>query len=221
MARRFSLRETFSAENLRQVWRAHVWPALRDQSCEDLIEYYDYNVMIDENVRKLSSRILNGNYRTSATLALEVTKADKLVRRTQVPTAEDALVFQAITEAILPAMQKGAPTSRAFFSRSHTSPRGIHTLEVSPLYPWFKLWPKYQTDILDFAKAHRYLVVTDIQNFFDSIPHWAIDRSLSLVDGNERACRSRENQASYQERIALSAIAKNRDCAAHDEKTHD
>jgi hypothetical protein len=34
----------------------------------------------------MASRILNGNYRTSTTLTLEVTKADKLLRRIQVPT---------------------------------------------------------------------------------------------------------------------------------------
>ena len=72
--RRF-FKEAFSALNLEKVWRDYVWPALRDQSCEDLIEYYDYNVNIVENARKLSAKVLDGNYRTSSSLALEVTKA--------------------------------------------------------------------------------------------------------------------------------------------------
>lgn len=164
------------------VWQKRVWRALRDQGCQDLIEYYDYNVAIDDNIRKLSPRVINGNYRTSRSLVLEMTKADKLVRKIQVPTPQDALTFQAITEAVLPIALGKEPTQKAYFSRSHDTPRGIHTMDAHPLYPWFKLWPKYQTDILDFTRAHKYLVITDIQNFFDSVPHSAIDRALSLVD---------------------------------------
>ena len=50
---------------------------------------------------------------------------------------------------------------------------------------WFKLWPKYQTEILDFTRARKYLIITDILNFFDSIPHTAVDRSLSLISVNQ------------------------------------
>ena len=82
-------------------------------------------------------------------------------------------------------MKRNSPAKTAYFSRSHTAPRGIHTVDVSPLYPWFKLWPKYQTEILDFTRAHKYLIITDILNFFDSVPHSAVDRSLSLISVNQ------------------------------------
>ncbi|HLY03005.1 MAG TPA: RNA-directed DNA polymerase [Candidatus Cybelea sp.] len=177
----FSLKQSFSEQRLKDVWGDHVWRGLRKQGCQDLIEYYDYNVTVDENIRKLSAKIVNGTYRTSRPLILELNKADKLVRRIQVPTPEDALTFQAIAEAVLPAAKAHSPSSKAYFSRSHNAPKGIHTMNAGLLYPWFKLWPKYQTDILDFAKDHKYLVITDIQNFFDSVPHSAIDRSLSLI----------------------------------------
>ena len=181
MKGKFSLDRVFDPERLLKIWRAHVWPALRDQSCEDIIEYYDYNVAIVENIRKLSARVRRGNFTTSQPLQLELSKADKLVRRTQIPTPEDALVLQAIAESIFPIAEVNAPSCKAYFSRSHTTPKGIHTMDNSQLYPWFKLWPKYQTNILEFAKSRKYLVITDIQNFFDSVPHPAIDRSLSAI----------------------------------------
>jgi hypothetical protein len=186
MSTQFSLRNTFSVQNLRAVWHDRVWPALRDQGCEDMIEYYDYNATIAANVQKLSPKVINGNYRTSLALLLELNKADKLVRQIQVPTPEDALVFQAIAETILPLAMSHSATTKAFFAWSHSTPKGIHTMDVSPLYPWFKLWPKYQTEILDFAKAHKYLVITDIQNFFDSVPHSAMDRALTLIGADQR-----------------------------------
>ena len=158
---------------------------MRDQGCDDLIEYYDYNVNIVDHSKRLSPQLVSGNYRPSRSLVLHLTKADALMRRTQIPTPDDALIFQVLTESLLQLVAKRAPTKKAYFSRSHGTPRGIHTMEVHGQYPWFKLWAKYQTDILDFTKAKKYIVITDIQNFFDSVPHLAVDRALSQLGAEE------------------------------------
>ncbi len=182
MRRRASLKAIFAADQLKKVWKERVWPALRAQGCADLIEYYDYNVTIDSQVRRLSPQIVSGNYRASRSLVLELNKADGLVRRVQIPTPDDSLVFQAIAEHLLTIALAAAPSEKAFFSRSHATPRGIHNMESSPLYPWFKLWPKYQTEILNFTKSKKFLVITDIQNFFDAVPHYAVDSALIYID---------------------------------------
>jgi hypothetical protein len=36
-------------------------------------------------------------------------------------------------------------------------------------YPWFMLWPRFQREIWRFSRAHKFLVTTDLTNYFDNI----------------------------------------------------
>jgi hypothetical protein len=155
---------------------------MRRQSFRDLIEYYDYNMTILAHSKRLSPHIISGNHRVSPALLLELNKGDKLSRTIQIPAPDDALVFQVLTEGIVDAVLSKAPTKHAYFARSHSTLKDIHTMDAPSLYPWFKIWPKYQTEILDFTKANKYLVVTDILSYFDSVPHYALDRALTRLN---------------------------------------
>jgi hypothetical protein len=179
---KLSLAQVFVPESLYATWKKRLWTAVRQQKFPDLLEYYDYNRNIAIHVRRLCPLVVNGNYKPSAPLSLEVGKADQLVRRLQIPHPDDAVVLQAIAEAYLPIVKREQKVANAYFSRTHSAKKGIHTGHMPLDYPWFVLWPRYQRKILDFAKAREYLVSTDIQNFFDSLSHDIIRRALTAID---------------------------------------
>jgi|HubBroStandDraft_5_1064220.scaffolds.fasta_scaffold48279_2 hypothetical protein len=179
---KLSLSKVFRPESLYATWKKRLWTAVRQQKFPDLLEYYDYNRNIGVHARRLCPLVVSGNFKPSAPLLLEVGKADQLVRRLQIPHPDDAVVLQAIAEAFLPFVKKEQKTANAYFSRTHSAKKGIHTGHMPLDYPWFVLWPRYQRKILDFSKARQYLVSTDIQNFFDSLSHDIIRRALTAID---------------------------------------
>jgi len=147
-----------------------------------LIDYYDYHRDIAIQARRLVPQIVSGYYRGAAPLILEASKEDGLARPLRLPHPDDGVVLQTVTETILPHVRRLQPSPNAYYSRSHAQIKGIHTEDLSPDYAWFVLWPKYQTQILQFAKAKKFVVTTDIQNFFESIGFNVIRRSLASFD---------------------------------------
>jgi hypothetical protein len=121
---------------------------------------------------------VRGNYRPKKSLPIAISKADLLARNMHIPHPDDALVLQVISETLLPPIQRKSPSSNAIFARSHHEHTGIHKQEQMRIYSWFHLWPKYQEQILRFAKTRKFLVVTDILNFFDSVGFTHIRRRI-------------------------------------------
>lgn len=166
---RLALKRVFDGSQIRTVFTQHVWPALRAQPCKDLLFFYDYRRDIEARAEQLSAVVTLGNYRPKASLPIAVSRPDLLARNMHIPHPDDALIMQVISEALLPFVQRRAPSRNAHFARSHSEFSGLHTQGQLRLYPWFRLWPRYQMKVLNFAKVRSYLVVTDIQSFFDSV----------------------------------------------------
>lgn len=181
-ARHLTLKQAFSVARVKQVWKRRVWTAYKDQLCRDLIDYYDYHRSIEVQAKRLVPQVSSGYYRGGAPLLLEASKADGLARILKLPHPDDGLVLQTITEAILPHIRDAQPSPNAFYSRSHAKLKDVHTDDLPADYPWFVLWPLYQKRILEFAKSKKFLVTTDIQNFFESIGFNVIRRALAPID---------------------------------------
>lgn len=179
-----SLETVFTASRLRDVFKDHVWSALRNQQCQDLLSYYDYRRLLDGRSEQLAGIITSGNYRPKASLPISISRADLLARHMHIPHPDDALVLQAISEALLRPIQDTSPSANAFFARSHQEHTGLHTQQQFNIYPWFRLWPRYQTKILKFAEVKDFLVITDVQNFFDSVAFSFIRRKLTSISNS-------------------------------------
>jgi hypothetical protein len=49
-------------------------------------------------------------------------------------------------------------------------PGSVEQVDGTFAYPWWILWPQFQDRIWTFTESHPFMVVTDIANYFDSIP---------------------------------------------------
>ena len=68
-----------------------------------------------------------------------------------------------------PSLMDAQPSKKAFYARDRHSLKLPHEHKEVASYPWFVLWPKFQTEIWSFSNSFEYLVTTDLTNYFDSI----------------------------------------------------
>ena len=109
-------------------------------------------------------------------------KSSGITRRLVVPTPSDAIVLQAVVNAISGAVIEEAPTDSAFFAASH---RGrVKTMaDIDGTFPsdWLGLWKEGQRRIMEFTRTYPVLVVTDVANYFDSVPHGQLRNRLAAL----------------------------------------
>lgn len=165
-----TLASATSATHLKKVWKDTIRQGLRRQPVTDLHDYMDVHLQIGEVAQQLENEIVSGVYRPRQAHIIPHEKRDGIARRLLVPTAADSLVLQALVEALTPKVLKRAPASeQSYYSRSHDGP-SISDVDDTFAYPWWQLWGDFQKKIFKFAQDYPYLVVTDIANYYDTVP---------------------------------------------------
>lgn len=97
------------------------------------------------------------------------------------PTPEDAVVLQCISESLLPTALKKQPSKNAFFSRSHSAPNVEFTFGAD--YIWFKRWREFSRKRFSLTSVHDYVVTTDISTFYDNIKYSYLRNMISEIGG--------------------------------------
>ena len=169
LERRRQLKKLFSGPRLTDLWRKLVRDQMRTFDITDLHDYYDFNCAIEARVTSIIERVLAGQYRAEAPLVYRSEKKFGVCRHLLIPAPSDALVFQLLTDALHSPIIRSQPSKGAFYARSRHAMRLPHEHQEARSYPWFILWPKFQTEIWKFSKAHPFLVTTDLTNYFDNI----------------------------------------------------
>jgi len=163
-----ALWNALSINALKKSWKS-VRQGLRNQPITDIHDYLD----IQRNTTNLFDRIrrdiAQGSFRPKESEVITREKKYGIARRLVIPSAIDAIVLQAIVDFIETPVLNAAPTSTAYYTRSHLPP-SINQIDESFPYPWWKLWPVFQEKIWNFAFDHNYVVFTDIANYYDAIP---------------------------------------------------
>ena len=183
--RRVSLRSVVAPDKLLKAFKQQTWQALRRQACLDLFGYYDYNLTIHPQARRLSRLVVSSLYKAQPPIQIELTKNDLLVRRMQLPHPDDATLMTAIANYLEPIIKKAQPSKKAYYGRSDSKQTGIHLMNQSRVYNWSVLWPIYQKQLLQFARRRKLIVTTDIQNFFDSINISILRNNLAVHCGGD------------------------------------
>jgi len=162
------LKDLFDKTRLIKLWRSLVRQQMRSLDIRDLHDYYDFNLNIETRADAIIERVTTGHYRPSAPLVYRVERKLGVCRHLMVPSPSDALVFQVLTDALYESLIKAQPSKQAYYSRDRHTLKLPHE-EVVDGYPWFILWPRFQKEVWGFSKAHKFLVTTDLTNYFDNI----------------------------------------------------
>jgi hypothetical protein len=163
------LRRIFTPAALKTLWKSVVKGQMRDFDVLDLHDYYDFTRAIDARSKQICDLVLDGRFRASKPLVYRLEKKLGIRRHMTIASPFDALVLQAIVEALRERLVKAQPSKSAYYSRDKHQLKLPHQLKNSPYELWWQLWPKFQKEIFRFSKNKKYLVVSDLTNYYDSL----------------------------------------------------
>lgn len=173
-----NLDRALSVGNLERAWKGSVRTGLRRQSLEDLHDFLDVHRNLKSFSKRLRESVIAGHYVPRAPEFVLMEKRDGISRRLAIPDPGTALALQAMVDQLEPRLRAAQPTQNAFYSRSH-SHTSVEDFDGPFGYPWWLLWPEFQKRILGFTKNHPHLVVTDVANYFDSVPLRALRNTIA------------------------------------------
>lgn len=161
--------ECFKTSKMETAWKKYVKEGMRGQALLDLHDYFDFHRRKTQILSSISSQIKEGMYRPKLHYEIIVEKKFGVSRHQLIPSPEDAVVLQSIVESISPIINNAQPSDRAYYSRSHASPKSEADIDETFPYAWWELWPEFQEKIYEFTKTFDYVVISDISNYFDNI----------------------------------------------------
>lgn len=169
---------------LKSIWKSHIRAANREQIVYDICDYYDVHLNIDHYIDIVSKSLSLGTYSPSSYMRVTLEKSKGLCRTITVPNPVDSLVLQSLVNSIMNALISNQPSGRAFYQpQSHrfTRDRAFRIQEGE--YGSLKSWLAFQKEIFKFTEDYKYIVVTDIANFFDSIDYSQLKNVVLSTDG--------------------------------------
>ncbi len=155
--------------NLKKIWKKKLGGQIRKQIVPDLIELKDFDHQIPKIASDLTKEIGSAGYCPETPKHYLVEKSRGLCRQMTLAHPRDLLVLQALSSALQSDIKKSMPTSRAFFEPGDQKFDQKKLLIDHNEYGAIASWKKFQQAIFDFSKERRYIVVTDIANFYDFI----------------------------------------------------
>ena len=179
--RRVTLDEVFDPKTMRSTWHKVVRPRFRRQDVLDLHDYYDYNRNIVPVLELIHADILTGKYRPRQPQDYRLEKGQGVCRRIYLPSPEDAIVLQCLVDSIGPSMMAMQPSRNSFYSQDQQRLDEQFLFENSDPYDWASNWELFQKSILQFTSGSKYMVVTDIANYFDAISLRQLRNTLSSL----------------------------------------
>src|SRR5579871_3468928 len=172
------LRTIFYASNIERVWKEKVRTSMKEQFVNDGIEHFDFHIARKLESKKLSHVILSGEYTPQKAQRILVEKNKGLCRQLVIPTIRDAIVLQCLSDALYSEIKGKAPTNKSFFEPKD------HKFS-SPLsgYGTFAAWLNFQKALFEFSRNKKFIVVTDVANYYDSISYSHLRNAISSMAG--------------------------------------
>jgi hypothetical protein len=170
----------FAPKNIERIWKEKVRISTRDQFMCDGIENFDFHVSIKIESKKLSHLMLSGDYVPQRAQRILVEKSKGLCRQLVMPGVRDSIVLQCLSDALYSDIKGQAPTSKAFFEPKD------HKFSSPPSgYGTFAAWLNFQKELFKFSQTRKFIVVTDIANYYDSISYVHLRNAIASISGAE------------------------------------
>jgi hypothetical protein len=169
-AKRADLLEVINAASLRSRWRAKVRDAMRKQPIPDPVEHLDFHTTLDAMCNGIAAEVFSGQYTPRPPIRYLSEKSKGLCRQLVIPSVKDALVLQTLSDALWVELQNKAPSQNAFYApndQRFSQPIRGHSDDYGPVNPWLS----FQTTILGFVTDKKFIVVTNIANYYDFISY--------------------------------------------------
>ena len=154
---------------LRSAWKGKIRSQIRRQIFLDTVDYKDIDYNINEIIYIISKSISSASYKPKPPVYYLIEKSRGLCRQMVSCHPHDMIVLQAISNCLYTEIKNGAPTKNSFFEIDEPHFKSKTLLISETGYGVFASWKRFQNKIFKFEKTHKYIVVTDIANFYDFI----------------------------------------------------
>ncbi len=124
---------------------------------------------------RTNHRLVNGTYRPVQPGRREVAKREGAYRVVTAPAIEDIVVFRHICDYIYARAFRAEPPGAFFSQRFGRHPIGkkLDSISDEEYADFFEVWMRYDEyrTLLGLSGMYKFIVVTDISSYFDSIQH--------------------------------------------------
>lgn len=176
--RKKELESVFKPSQLLSTWKGKTREAMKGFSVRDPLDNLDFHIDRVSILERLSETILKGEYQPTAPLRARSEKSKGFCRQLIVPIPVDALVLQRLSDAIYAKAKSKAPTAKAFFERSDGK---FNSQAPKPEYGSYRAYLNFQEELFAFSRRRKYVVSTDISNFFDTIGYEHLRNILAPI----------------------------------------
>ena len=118
----------------------------------------------------IEAEVISGAYIPASPVRFLSEKSKGLCRQLVIPSVKDALVLQTLSDALWAEIRTKAPTKKSYYAPGdHQFSKAIkgHSSEYGSLNAWLA----FQETIFGFARSKKFIVVTDISNYYNSISY--------------------------------------------------
>jgi hypothetical protein len=135
----------------------------------------DYHVALGANTDRLAAQMASGSYRPAQPVRLLMEKSKGLCRQIVLPSLDDALVLQRLSDSFFSMIRGKTPTAHAYFEPDNFA----FSAKDRTSYGSFAAWLHFQNKIFDLCSENKYIVTTDIANYYDHIGYGSLRNTIS------------------------------------------
>lgn len=151
---------------------------MRRQPLPDPLENLDFHIRLEAAYTELVSEVMSGVYAPKSPLRLLSEKSRGLCRQLVIPSVNDALLLQTLSDALWEEIKKKAPSPNAKYAPNDHGFAQIIKGQSSNYSP-VRVWLAFQESVFGFTKRKKFVVVTDIPNYYDFISYEHLRSVLS------------------------------------------
>lgn len=168
--KRADIQAVINVLRLKNRWKVKVRDAMRKQPMPDIVEHLDFHVKLEANCVAIEAEVCSASYKPRAPIKFLHEKSKGLCRQLVVPSVRDALVLQTLSDALWDEIRQKAPSKNAFYAPSDHGFSNVikgHSSEYGSIAAWIA----FQQAIFGFTSNHKFIVSTDIANYYDCISY--------------------------------------------------
>lgn len=169
-----SLRELCTLPRLQSTWRI-LRKEISKAPVRDCLDYLENDATSYSWLKQIQERLLDGTYRPHPPGRREEAKSNGAYRVITVPAIDDVAVFRHLADYVYRRAKMYEPPGSYFSRRFAFAPIGkkMDRLSDTDYLAFFDVWLRYNyyRKHLGLCDLFKYVVVTDITNYFESIQH--------------------------------------------------
>lgn len=141
----------------------------------DPLGFMDYHVGLKANTDRLSAQMASGAYRPAPPVRLLMEKSKGLCRQIVLPSLDDAIVLQRLSDSFFSMIRGKTPTEHAYFEPDNFA----FSAKDRASYGSFAAWLHFQNKVFNLCDNNKYIVSTDISNYYDHVGYAPLRNAIS------------------------------------------